>query len=76
MLRDAWDDIKLRVSISRLYWLYMQNNTILLPIMMKRYTEKTSILLLQISKILNLNIYNTTVLLNFLFVDNEQLDLS
>ena len=76
MLRDAWDDIKLRVSISRLYWLYMQNNTILLPIMMKRYTQKTSILLLQISKILNLNIYNTTVLLNFLFVDNEQLDLS
>ena len=76
MLRDAWDDIKLRVSISRLYWLYMQNNTILLPIMMKRYTQKTSILLLQISKILNLNIYNTTVLLNFLFVDNEPLDLS
>ena len=32
MLRDAWDGIKLRVSISRLYWLYMQNNTILIPI--------------------------------------------
>ena len=47
-----------------------------MPIMMKRYTQKTSILLLQISKILNLNIYNTTVMLNFLFVDNEQLDLS
>ena len=43
MLRDAWDDIKLRVSISRLYWLYMQNNTILLPIMMKRYVYTENI---------------------------------
>ena len=32
----AWDDIKLRVSISRLYYLYMQNNTILVSI----YDEK------------------------------------
>ena len=40
MLRDAWDDVKLRVSISWLYWLYMQNNTILMPIHDEKiYTE-------------------------------------
>ena len=38
----AWDDIKLRVSISRLYYLYMQNNTILVSI----YDEKIYIYVL------------------------------
>ena len=83
MLRDAWDDIKLRVSISRLYWLYMQNNTILIPIHDEKiYTENMYLYghwthwavhqLLQILKIFNLK----NVMLNCPFVNNEQLDLS
>ena len=38
--RDAWDDIKFEASISPLYWLYMQNNTILMSIYDEKiYTE-------------------------------------